>query len=137
MSNSLLLVGIILFSVLWGAVIGIDMLIIPAVILALGWIGYITYKSVQKEFQSERSETFKKLDGKHVIELKSQYLDKNLIAEVSYKSAGDGMIELDLLRIVDGEEDVRTALDGSTWSDVRQELKEYFADLRGHEIPYR
>lgn len=121
-----------IFGVLWGAVIGIDKLIIPGLIWVVGWLAYIFYKSYQREMRLSKHEN---LNGKHVVNLKSAKLNgKNLVAEISYLSAGDGHIDVELLREAEGAADIRALLTNTEWWDISQELKQHFADLRDHPI---
>jgi hypothetical protein len=134
MSNKSIVI-LVIFGVLWGAVIGIDKLIIPSLIAGAGWLAYVLYKSYQSEISLTK---YQHLDGKHTVQVKTTTLDgKNLVAEITYNSAGDGMIDVDLLREADGVADIREMLSNSEWHGISQELKKYFADLRGHPIPIR
>lgn len=131
MSNKSIAV-LVIFGVLWGAVIGIDKLIIPGLIGVVGWLAYIFYKSYQREMRLSKHEN---LNGKHVVNLKSATLNgKKLVAEITYHSAGDGQIDVDLLREAEGSADIRAFLTNTEWWDISQELKQHFADLRGHPI---
>lgn len=70
------------------------------------------------------------LSGPYKIKISCLKDYKNIYATGKYEGLGDGNFDLDLLAEEGSSKDIRQEISSSEWSNVKSEIRAYFAKLR-------